>query len=100
MSVDRARVHPSPVQEQRMISPLSVLRGFAVMAALAAGLMSGGCAGAGASGRFQPEIVEPTQAVLYIYREPRVLGQRPVRVFVNQQPVGELRPGQYTAVVV
>ena len=73
----------------------------ALAAAIAGVALAGvGCAGAGRSADgFQPEVVEPTRAVLYIYREPR-FGGKPVRVFVNQDPVGELRPGQYMVWIV
>lgn len=56
-----------------------------------------GCAGAPRGEAFQPEIVEPSRAIIYIYREPRLIGNRPVSVFVNQQAAGQLRPGQYMA---
>ena len=59
-----------------------------------------GCAGTPKGDPFQPEIADDTKGVVYIFREPRAMGGRPVTVYVNQEPVGELSPGQYLARVV
>lgn len=73
------------------LSPCLVL----ILAILAAG----GCAGSAGGDAFQPEVVEPSRAVIYIYRAPRGLWGRAVRLYINQEPVGDLFPGQYRAKV-
>jgi hypothetical protein len=82
-----------------MLSPRVVRLVSCVLVAGAAALPLG-CAGSPRGEAFQPEVVQPDQAVMYIYREPRTMGGKPVRVTVNQQEVAELRPGQYVATVV
>lgn len=67
----------------------------ALLLILLAALLQG-CATSPSGDAFQPEIVEPSRAVMYIYREPG-FGGRPVRVFINQELAGELNRGQYLA---
>lgn len=59
----------------------------------------GGCAPRPRGEVFRPEAASPEQAVLYVFREARSFGQAPVRIVVNQEPSGELRPGEYLAFV-
>jgi hypothetical protein len=71
---------------------------MSVLALMVCSAMPLGCAAPPAGEAFQPEIVEPAKAVIYIYREPKAgLGRRGVQVFVNQKAEGELLPGQYLA---
>jgi len=57
-----------------------------------------GCASAPRGEAFQPEIVDPTRAVVYAYRLPkRGLSVRRAQIYVDAQPAGELLPGQYLA---
>jgi hypothetical protein len=45
---------------------------------------------------FTPEVVDPSRAVVYVFREPGAgLRSKPVKVFINQEPAGTLLPGQY-----
>jgi hypothetical protein len=53
----------------------------------------GGCAG-GRGEPFTPEVVDPSRAAVYVFREAG-LGSKPVTVFINQEPAGSLLPGQY-----
>ncbi len=46
---------------------------------------------------FRPEVVEPSKAVVYVYRLPRSWAGRPVLVSIDQQLVGRLDAGQYLA---
>jgi len=56
----------------------------------------GGCASPPKGEPFQPEVVDPSRAVLYIFRDAQAgLRRRPIEVFINQEPVGTLLPGQY-----
>ena len=57
------------------------------------------CAAPPRGDAFQLEIVDPSKAVVYIVRDAG-LRQRPVRVFINQQPAGPLLPGHYISRVV
>lgn len=55
-----------------------------------------GCASSG--GHFEPAQVRPEEAVIYVFRASnRHLRQSPIQVFVNQQQIGELYPGEYLA---
>jgi hypothetical protein len=68
---------------------------------LAGGVGPAGCASAPRGEAFQPEVVEPSRAVMYIYRLPKQgLAVRRAQIYVDQEPVGELFPGQYMARVV
>lgn len=61
-------------------------------------VMGSGCASAPAGEPFRPEVVSSTKAVIYVYSPVRGgLARRTVRVFMNQQPIGTLSPGQYLA---
>lgn len=56
----------------------------------------GGCAGTKGP-VFQPEVVDPAKAVIYVYREPRSWAGRPVEVSIDQKFLGRLDAGQYLA---
>lgn len=58
------------------------------------------CAARPSGEPFRPEVVDPGRAVIYIFREPRNLRSPPMRVVVDQRPVGRLRAGAYIPVVV
>jgi hypothetical protein len=64
------------------------------MTVLLAGFLVAGCGRRAGGGAFQPEVVEPSHVVMYLYREPR-FGGRTVQVYINQESMGSLRPGQY-----
>lgn len=65
---------------------------------LFAAAVPAGCASAPPGAAFQPEVVDPAKGVMYIYRLPkRGLSVRRAQVYVDQEPVGELLPGQYLA---
>ncbi|MFN0132871.1 MAG: hypothetical protein ACKVW3_10165 [Phycisphaerales bacterium] len=56
----------------------------------------GGCASAPRGEPFRPEVVSSTKGVIYVYRAARGgISSRPVRIYMNQQPIGALVPGQY-----
>lgn len=83
------------------------MRVLSVMSRCAVGVVIGtaallplGCAAARSGDAFQPEVVQPDQAVLYIYRESHGIANRSLRISVNQQDLGELRSGEYLAAVV
>jgi hypothetical protein len=78
---------------------MSGWRVWIVLAALV-GAWLGGCAARPRGDAFTPEIADGAKAVVYVFREGRVLGGRPVIVYINQEPAGELAPGQYLAKVV
>jgi hypothetical protein len=63
--------------------------------AVAALLMSA-CASSPPGATFEPEVVDPNKAVMYVFRPTGGgLGARTFQVFINQELVGTLRPGQY-----
>jgi hypothetical protein len=62
-----------------------------------AALVVGGCGRAVKGEPFRPEVADQNRAVLYVFREAKNFGQPPVRVVVDQEPQGELAPGQYLA---
>jgi hypothetical protein len=70
-----------------------------VLTAVAAPAMIS-CAHRGVATAFTPEIVRPDLAVVYVFRHDRPARSRPVQVFINQAPAGELRPGEYMALPV
>lgn len=59
-----------------------------------------GCAARPSGEPFRPAVVEPGRAVIYVFREPRNLRSPPMRVVVDQRPVGRLRAGRYMPVIV
>src|SRR5262245_442229 len=61
-------------------------------------ILSAACAGARRGEAFRPEVVAGDQAAMYVYCD-RSAGTA-VRVFVDQQDAGELRPGEYIVRVV
>jgi hypothetical protein len=64
------------------------------------GLVLAGCAAGPRPDGFQPEIADESKSVVYIFREARALGGRPVGIYLNQRFVGELNPGRYLVQVV
>ena len=58
------------------------------------------CAHRAVTPAFEPEIISPDRAVVYVFRDDRSTRARPVQVFINQAPAGELRPGEYLALSV
>jgi hypothetical protein len=75
------------------------IAGAAWLAATLLGALVG-CRAAPRGAAFQPEVADGSRAVVYIYREPRRFGGKPISVYVNQEHAGELLPGQYMARVV
>lgn len=64
-------------------------------------VLTGGCAGTPRGEPFQPEIVDPSRAVVYIFRDgPARLRAKPVKVFINQEAAGTLLAEQYLSKVV
>ena len=64
------------------------------------GAAASGCAG-GRGEPFQPTMLKPDQAVIYIFRTSNArLRKRPVQIVVNQAPLADLYPGQYIEDVV
>jgi hypothetical protein len=63
------------------------------------GLVLAGC-GAPRGEGFRPEVADPSKGVVYVFREPRTLGGRPVSVYINQELEADLQTGQYLARVV
>lgn len=71
------------------------------VAAAAAAAMATGCGARPRGPAFQPEIVDPGKAVVYVFRDPKAgLNPAPVLISIDQHEVGELDPGQYVAKVV
>ncbi len=69
--------------------------------AVGIGMLGWGCASPPSGEAFQPEIVDPSRAVVYVFRpDQQGLRRRPVKVYINQQPLGALLPGQYLSVTV
>jgi hypothetical protein len=59
-------------------------------------MWAGGCAAPPRGEPFEPEVVDPSRAVLYVFRDAQAgLRRRPIRVYINQEPAGTLLPGQY-----
>ncbi len=57
-----------------------------------------GCVSPPAGEPFVPEVVDPSRAVVYVFRDAAPgLRQRPVKVFINQEAAGTLLPGQYVS---
>jgi hypothetical protein len=63
-------------------------------------MILGGCGSAPRGEAFRPEVADPEQGVLYVFREAVHLTHPAVRLVLDQDPVGELRPGEYVALVV
>lgn len=68
----------------------------ALVSGLLYGASVGGCAGVGGA-PFRPEVVEQSQAMIYIYRPARHLAGSPVGVYIDQRFLGRLGAGQYLA---
>lgn len=76
------------------------MKRYLVLAMLVPFLVLPGCAG-GRGEAFQPSVLQPDQAVIYIFRlSSSRLRKKPVQVFVNQTALGDLNPGEYTERVV
>jgi hypothetical protein len=68
---------------------------------LALVVLTAGCAGTPRGEPFQPEIVDPARAVVYVFRDgPARLRAKPVKVFINQEPAGPLLAERYLSKVV
>jgi hypothetical protein len=65
-----------------------------VIAVLTVGLSA--CAGREGPA-FRPEVIDPAQAVIYVYRPARQWAGRPIGVYIDQARVGQLGAGQYVA---
>lgn len=66
------------------------------MVAMCAMVLVGSCASPPLGEPFSPEVVDPARAVVYVFRDAAGgLRTRPVQVFINQESVGTLLPGQY-----
>lgn len=65
-------------------------------AILVLAVVLGGCGGAKGPA-FRPEVVEPSKAVIYVYRPPRSWAGSLVGVSIDQKFVGRLDAGQYLA---
>jgi hypothetical protein len=71
------------------------------LAAAAAAVLGTGCGSQARGPAFQPEVVDPGKAVVYVFRDPKAgLNPAPVLISVDQHEVGDLDPGQYIATVV
>lgn len=80
-------------QVVRRVSMLSLVLGVLSLPA--------GCAGNRAGEAFQPSMLGPDQAVIYIFRSASSrVRQKPVQIVVNQSPLCELYPGQFIEDVV
>lgn len=82
-----------------MRTRLAILAAATVLAAWAVAVMAS-CAGGDKSTEFRPAFLKGEEAVIYVFRPREGLIGGGVSVFVNQDRVGELGPGQYWARVV
>lgn len=66
---------------------------------LSAALGGGGCSSRPGEA-FRPAFLQDDQGVIYVFRSPGTFNGSIVRVFINQEPVGTLRTGEYLACLV
>lgn len=77
------------------------VRRATALAVVGLGLVLEGCVGSRDGEPFRPSTLRPDQAVIYVFRQANGrVRKRSVQVVVNQQPVGDLYPGEYIEDVV